>query len=428
MARAKPKAISLDKVYAALDARKPDQALRQLIALWKTARSPALAEAIDVLSSRVGSGVIEGDSPAELARAWNRVEEAGDIGDLELLLAQIRAGTDVDGVVARIVKLELRFRRDPRLATFVHTQLDQLAFTASSSSSVWGALFGVLGRIHDPRTVVVIAATRARWDAKLAKRGNYRRWFLAAMDTVSELANTVVNPELSRDAIAPILAFARPVESDGDRSLAALFAEVYRNPDDDHVRNVLADALVERNDPRGELIHLQLRGTLSTDEKRRAKELLAAHGREWLGALGAFVSKNPKELIYKRGFAVRVTIMKPSGKHPAYPVDAPEMATIETLEVGASLGVMTGFGLQLADGVKEWIRRFPRVCRLDIKSSTRLVQLVSDGPVPYTEIQSEDPRSERWFTPVNFPKLERIILRNGGTVEVLDGWKFRKVK
>ena len=39
--------------------------------------------------------------------------------------------------------------------------------------------------------------------------------------------------------------------------LEALYHNVYENPGDDRRRLVLADALLERGDPRGELITLQ---------------------------------------------------------------------------------------------------------------------------------------------------------------------------
>jgi uncharacterized protein (TIGR02996 family) len=67
-----------------------------------------------------------------------------------------------------------------------------------------------------------------------------------------------------------------------------LFAAVYDDPSDDSRRAVLADALVERGDPRGEFIALQLdakhRG-LTNDERRREQVLLGKHERAWRGEL-----------------------------------------------------------------------------------------------------------------------------------------------
>jgi hypothetical protein len=79
-------------------------------------------------------------------------------------------------------------------------------------------------------------------------------------------------------------------------AIAELFQQVYANPDDDHVRQVLSDALVLIGDPRGELIQLQLQP--SADLERRAMQLIQRHGLTWLGGLrGAVVP-----LAYERGF------------------------------------------------------------------------------------------------------------------------------
>lgn len=53
---------------------------------------------------------------------------------------------------------------------------------------------------------------------------------------------------------------AEPIPLAADDELAALLAEVYANPDDDLPRQVLADWLQDRDDPRGEFIAAQLAG------------------------------------------------------------------------------------------------------------------------------------------------------------------------
>jgi uncharacterized protein (TIGR02996 family) len=77
---------------------------------------------------------------------------------------------------------------------------------------------------------------------------------------------------------------------------------VVANPDDDGPRLVYADWLLERGDPRGELIQLQCRRRRRAPDRnamQRERELLKAHRREWLGPLHEFV-KGKAELV--RGF------------------------------------------------------------------------------------------------------------------------------
>lgn len=81
--------------------------------------------------------------------------------------------------------------------------------------------------------------------------------------------------------------------------------QVYEHPDDDAHLLVYADRLQELGDPRGELIVLQLerehtQGAIS----ERERELLAAHGRRWLGALRPVTLEAGLE--YRRGFPFRL--------------------------------------------------------------------------------------------------------------------------
>lgn len=67
-----------------------------------------------------------------------------------------------------------------------------------------------------------------------------------------------------------------------------LLARVLDAPDDVHQRQVYADWLSERGDPRGELILLQLEKrnrALTAEEEARESELLELHGKTWIGRL-----------------------------------------------------------------------------------------------------------------------------------------------
>jgi uncharacterized protein (TIGR02996 family) len=80
--------------------------------------------------------------------------------------------------------------------------------------------------------------------------------------------------------------------SEGKRTRAALEAALVAEPDDLATHHAYADLLTEQGDPRGEFIHVQLAledAGRTTDERqqlrRRERELLDAHEREWLGEL-----------------------------------------------------------------------------------------------------------------------------------------------
>jgi uncharacterized protein (TIGR02996 family) len=78
-----------------------------------------------------------------------------------------------------------------------------------------------------------------------------------------------------------------------------LLADIRKQPDRDEPRLVYADWLIERGDPRGELIELQCRGT----GEKRAAQLIRAHEREWLPG-----AEHADEILWERGFVKRVHI------------------------------------------------------------------------------------------------------------------------
>src|SRR5262249_46385768 len=100
-----------------------------------------------------------------------------------------------------------------------------------------------------------------------------------------------------------------------------LLAAVYAAPFDDGPRAVLADYLLERNDPRGEFIALQLkRGDKAPSQRER--ELLRTAGRTWFDGLD---DDGARDIELARGF--------PIGARPGGECRAPGGATIETLRL-----------------------------------------------------------------------------------------------
>ncbi len=92
--------------------------------------------------------------------------------------------------------------------------------------------------------------------------------------------------------------------------LGALWHTVYTAPDDDGARAVLADALSEAGDVRGEFITLQL-GANRQKWARRESELLRTHGPAWLGDLKPHVEVPayvPWGEVFRRGFPAQVML------------------------------------------------------------------------------------------------------------------------
>ena len=116
-----------------------------------------------------------------------------------------------------------------------------------------------------------------------------------------------------------------------DPALDRLISEVYSDPLDMDLREVLADAWQERGDPRGECTALGLRKLrrLAFDEKRL--QTLERAGRSWLGALGAVVRLDVSE--WRAGFLHRAGIawQAPSPVELAAVLIAPEWQTVRSI-------------------------------------------------------------------------------------------------
>lgn len=122
------------------------------------------------------------------------------------------------------------------------------------------------------------------------------------------------------------------------QSLASrLLDAIWREPDEIERRRVYADLLQQiGEDPRGEFIALQLAehaGQSSAASRRRSRELLAAHSREWLGPLATVLTR---DAIFERGF---VTAGRVSARAREHHVDSPWWSTVEAL-AGAPTAVV----------------------------------------------------------------------------------------
>ena len=92
----------------------------------------------------------------------------------------------------------------------------------------------------------------------------------------------------------------------------ALLDAIIANPGDNELRRVYADALLERGEPLGELIHVQLdlaAGGMSRDEgiarRRRERELFREHVARWTEPLRELVVAIP---TFRRGFVDEVVV------------------------------------------------------------------------------------------------------------------------
>jgi hypothetical protein len=133
----------------------------------------------------------------------------------------------------------------------------------------------------------------------------------------------------------------------GAPEVDSLPSAVYAAPDDDAPREALARRL--EGTPRGELLRLQLAasaGPISRAHEKRVRELLAAHGDEWLAPLrGALVKRS---IRWERGFPVAGRLAAQRAADRDSLIGLPALATIRDL------------ALELPNTVwpEDWLRAF----------------------------------------------------------------------
>lgn len=312
---------------------KPEAALEQLLRAWHRSRSPALAEAITFVGGLVDAARERLPSKREeRIAAWKKRAVREDCADVGVLLAGL------DGLVAEqaapLIDRLRKFPADPRIVDGLLALADSppTGMRGRKAAPFWSAVFTTIGAMGDPRSVARLKALRARWAGDSQERPHIH-WadssavLLAAFDSV-KLAPPPRPKKLGSKDTALLLGLQPPAPSN---DVGAVTAQVFARPEDDDVRRVLGDLLLERGDVRGELINLQLLATLDAAQRKRAKELLDRHARTWLGPLEPAILKSG--LVYRRGFPAVAKLSTNQRSVVDSVMGRPEWNTFEALDV-----------------------------------------------------------------------------------------------
>ena len=162
--------------------------------------------------------------------------------------------------------------------------------------------------------------------------------------------------------------------------LDELYRAVWERPTDAELRLVIADALLEAGDPRGELIQLQLHPR--ADQEQRVMRLLQQHGLTWLGSLRGAVLP----VSYELGFLASCVAIDPDAGGRI------EWATVHTVQ----------FEVEAIDFLFDPVMRSLR--RVTCVQDGHLKQLLR-APRRLAEIETALPWSR---LPKLYPRLERM--------------------
>src|SRR5512138_844127 len=107
-----------------------------------------------------------------------------------------------------------------------------------------------------------------------------------------------------------------------------LLAQIAERPRDEQARRVYADRLLDRGDPRGELIALQL----AHADPDRVAALLREHAQAWVAPLGPYV--DARACTFDGGFLSEVAL-RDAGASFAAVLGHPVWATVRALHLGS---------------------------------------------------------------------------------------------
>ena len=347
--------MSLAAAIEALQNHEPTQALSALLAAWRTARHPRIADAIDIVSKQVANTApIPGKSVNERDDHWRAIAKRQQPTELPRLLAAL---WPKQWRPARpLLDLLDRWPEDPRLAKGLVQAIVDPPYNSGASMALFELMFEKLDKLGDRRGLDALrdAAVRHRYlAAGIAK----------TIAAIEKRPPPAIPDEVALAAIearfAGVIASAAHDEARG----AALLDAIYAAPDDDAPRIVYADWLGERGDVRGEFITLQLARGDGDEPSTREKALLHEHGRTWAGPLGALFRSH----VFERGFFAgggievkdfRLLAADPASRilrHLAYS-GTPE-ALFELLEMLPALRSVATYGaamIAFADGDRVW--------------------------------------------------------------------------
>jgi uncharacterized protein (TIGR02996 family) len=295
--------------------KNPEKAIGPAIAAWRKQRAPRLAELVDALEAAHGGPPFAGKTSDWLAAA----KKAKGDADRGPLIRSIIERTTTDILATLRVASEWD---DPRLGTQIIALLTKLPFSGKRTRDVWREVFRHAEKLRDPRFLALAAAVPDAWNVG----EDTKRFLTNRLEEANKDLEAVTLPKDLDAAISEYVAKLAP--SEAAVSEESLLASIYDAPDDDAPRLVYADWLQEKDDPRGELIALQLRG----GDQKRVNALIKANKKKWLGELAPVLGG---EIEFRRGFPATATVKFRNQRDAEQYGQLRAWATFESIELSA---------------------------------------------------------------------------------------------
>lgn len=333
----------LRRVVDALDGPTPSTAVSALLDVWKKTHDPAVADLLDEVSARIAeqNPVEEWKKQRDTTAAWVRDARDASPEALGPLLTQLEDVIDGRGkVYLSFPCYDLLASRedDPRVARLAARTLERGAVRGSAAGKVWtrcarmllaspdaGALAiceALVGRRAGDKTLTTFRAERLpKFLEKLRKEVDERE-DAAPVDEIETVRSKIRKLPVDRYELV-----SEP-KPDG-LTEADFIDKIVESPDDDDVRLVFADWLIDQGDERGDLITLQFRERDGAKVRTKVDRVAKKVRKKWLGQLTTHVVQSSVE--FDRGIPISVTVDIRRAMHARVLLEAPEWATFQEI-------------------------------------------------------------------------------------------------
>jgi uncharacterized protein (TIGR02996 family) len=263
-----------------------------LLSVWRSAVTRALARFEQRATARRGpaaSSTLPAGPRGAVQQAWMALVETREVAVVSTLCARLSDGPATD-VVERLVAL-VDFPRSGEVADAAAALVDKPLVAVNVSSPLF-TLLGLVLLAHGDESHRPALQSLGGKVPSLA-------WLELALPKVTKASPRRASP-------------TKNASTDDDR-LEAIAA----SPDDLDLRRAWADSLLERGDPRGEFMALQLADrALVPKELKRVTALQKKHQRAWLRTLWPAVIKDSVRFDGGVLSAVGLSFWGPAGRGP----------------------------------------------------------------------------------------------------------------
>lgn len=320
------------ELEAALQATSPEATTLALCRAWAKAPATRIATLARGFARLTHHAPLPGANEAQREAEWTALALRATPAELDALLAT--PWSKRPKLAERRLRAFERLGPDPRVAGHL-LELDTGSRYASAAGlRFWTEVYELLLRWGSVEAAERVARadppSPSPWEAA-------RQRDLFGPLALRWAGRWPKEPALSPRAEQLLTALEARLSPSTER-IRRLLAAVQEAPGDDHPRLVLADALSEQGDPRGEFIARQFahaRGELTMGEREHMQRLLSTAGVRWFDGLHAQVSPTA---VFHKGFLREVALVT-RAPDPALPA----WRTVEALEVGGVAAPLARF-------------------------------------------------------------------------------------